>query len=158
MTIIKKILSLLYMWYWMIPIRLGALAFIVYFVLMYVIYGSLQPTEIKGFLESNGLNMFTGFFLPFGIPTFLSLGAMFGMAGPANAPSPTALEKAIQYRNGQMSVSSDKKAAEIFEKTAHLDVMQANINVPIMSSAVRGFDAKYGASSPTKVYNDIMNK
>jgi len=157
-TVIKKLLTLLYLWYWMIPIRFSALAFFAYFGLMYMIYGSLDPTEIERLLKSYGISMFWGFFVPFGVPTFLSLGAMFGTTSPDNAPSPSALDQAIQFRNGQMSVSSPTEAAEILEKTSHLDAMRVYGHMDVMKSAQQGFDAKYGASSPTKVYNDIMKK
>jgi hypothetical protein len=83
---------------------------------------------------------------------------MFGATNPDNAPNPSALDQAIQFRNGQMSVSSPTEAAEILQKTSHLDAMKIHGNTDVMKSAQQGFDAKYGAASPTKVYNDIMRK
>ena len=81
------------------------------------------------------------------------------MTYAGHAPSPNALERAIQFRNGQMSVATPQRAAEILQKTAHLDLINANKNTnQVFRSAAHGFDAKYGASSPTKVYRDIMDK
>lgn len=158
MNILKKLLLIPYMWYWMIPIRLGALAFAGYFLLMYLIYGSLSPIEIRLFLKESGTTMFWGFFVPFGVPTLLSLGAMFGVTSPSAAPNLNNINRAIQFRNGQMSVSTPQGAAEILEKTAHLDMIAANSDQPVFNSALQGFDAKYGASSPTTVFNEMMKK
>lgn len=159
MKFIKLIFKALYMWYWMLPIRLGFLALVAYIGMMYFAYGSLQMSEIRDVLEANGIGTFFGFFVPFGVPVFLSLGATFGIATSTNAPAPNALEQAIQFRNGQMNISTPQGAADILQKTAHLDLINANKDTnPVFKSAAHGFNAKYGASSPTKVYNDIMNK
>ena len=159
MKFIKIILKALYMWYWMLPIRLGLLALVAYFGMIYFIFGSLQMTQIRDILEASDMNTFTGLFIPFGVPMLLALGSTFGVTYAGHAPSPSALDRAIQFRNGQMSVSTPQQAADILQKTAHLDLISANKDTnSVFRSAAHGFDAKYGASSPTKVYNDIMNK
>lgn len=159
MNILRKLLYIPYMWYWMIPLRMGVIAFAGYFLMMFAIYGTISPTEIKLLLKDNGITMFWGYFIPFGIPTLLAFGAMFAATGASNiAPSPTALEDAIAYRNGQMSITTPQKAAEILNKTSNLDAMKVYGDMEVMKIAQQGFDAKYGASTPNRVFDDMMKK
>lgn len=154
--LIKIPLKALYLWYWVIPIRFSVLAFAAYFGVMYLLYGSLYASDIQNVLEANGVGMFWGFVVPFVVPVFLSLGATFSGGGNPNA-STSAIDDAIKFRNGQMNIAPPKKAAEILRKTAHLDVIQANKDSnDVFKNASYGFDAKYGISSPTKVFDDIM--
>lgn len=153
--IFKKILLALYMWYWIIPISFNVLAFAGYFLLMYLIYGSLQVSEINNFLEGHGISTFVGFFVPFGIPCFLALGAMFGLVSPSSLSS---IDQAIDYRNRQMGISTPKEAAEILQKTSTLDAMKVYGHMDVMKSANQGFNAKYGTSSPTTVFKDMVKK
>lgn len=55
-----------------------------------------------------------------------------------------------------MSKSSDKDASEILKKTTYLDMLQKN-DSDVFEKARRGFDATYGASSPTKAFRDLMD-
>lgn len=155
--LIKLPIKALYLWYWIIPFRFNVLAFAAYFGIMYLCYGSIHVSDIKEVVKANNLGMFWGFFVPFAVPCFISFGAMMGGDGLGSDASLSTIDRAIQFRNGQMNVASTKRASEILEKTAHLDVIKANKdNNKVFKRAEQGFNAKYGASSPSAIYKDIM--
>lgn len=153
MRVVRLILKILYLWFWVIPIQFGMLAFICYFGLIYLLYGTISVSEIKMFLGKNDTTFFICYWLPFAVPMLLSLGAIFGSSLGSKSKS---LEDAIIFRNGQMSKSSDKDASEILKKTTYLDMLQKN-DSDVFEKARRGFDATYGASSPTKAFRDLMD-
>ena len=72
MNLVKKILMMIakavYAWFYVIPFNLKFASFIAYSFIIYFVYGTYNPAEIEIVVESHGLSMFTGFFLPFGIP------------------------------------------------------------------------------------------
>jgi len=156
--ILKLILKILKAWYWDIPIRFNILAFLGYFAIIYLVFGTIEVDGIESILKAYDISFFVAIVIPLGIPMFLSFGAMFPESPIGCSPNKSALQSVIKYRNGQMSITSDKNAAEIYAKTADLDVMNANSDSEIYKTAIRGFNATYGASNPTKVYNDMMKK
>jgi hypothetical protein len=125
MKAIKNILLIakgLMYWFYIITFNLGIIAFIGYNVMIYFIYGSMDPYVIKSVLESNGISMAVGFALPFGIPYFISFFGLFGDS--TNKANTSALDNAIAHRNNMMSHKDDNKAFEIYQKTAHLDATE----------------------------------
>lgn len=155
-TILLAIGKVLLYWFYVIPFNLTIIAFVGYNVIMYFLYGSLNPTEIREVVEANGFNMVTGFLIPFGIPYIISLFRMFG-DGSRRAHS-TILEDTIAHRNRMMSHKSDKEAFRILQKTSHLDVMNANKDNPMFNKTVQGFSAKAGNKNPASVYKEFMGE
>lgn len=153
MRVVRLILKIIYFWYWHIPTKFGMLAFIGYFLLIYIFFGAISVSEIKVILGKNDATFFICFWLPFAVPMLLSLGAIFGSSA---GPKGKSLEDAIKFRNGQMNVSADKEASEILRKTSYLDMLNSN-DSDVFKKARRGFDATYGASSPTKAFRDLMD-
>lgn len=160
MKIIKNILlaiaKILMYWYYVIPFNLTIIAFIGYNLMIYLIYGAIDPKIIKEVLESYNISFFVGFVLPFGIPYILSVVRLFDSSGStANADI---LDGTITHRNMMISHKDDKEAYEIFKKTAHLDVMKSEKDSGMFSKAVRGFKADVGNRAPHNIYKDFMDK
>lgn len=151
MKVIRILFRILYLWYWFIPIHFGMLAFVLYFGIIYLLYGTLNMSEIEHILGKSEKLFFFCFWLPFGVPLLLSLGSIFGSPVGANSSH----NDALNFRNGQMSISSDKEASEILKETSYLDMLNSN-NSEVFEKAKRGFEAKYGAKPPTEVFNDMM--
>lgn len=162
MNVIVKIFSILFrlvaQWIWFIPLRFGVASIALYFLATYLIYGTIDSSEIERILGNTGFNVFFGWMLPLGWPSFLAFASMFGSGSNSTSKSNN-LDDAIKFRDGQMNQHSDAKAFEIYNATAHLDVMRDNASRgEAYSQASRGFDAKYGTHSPSYIYNDIMKK
>lgn len=152
--IIRFLARVIYLWYWWIPIQLGILSLMSYFGLIYLLFGTIDITEIQEILGNCETSFFLYFWVPFAVPIFLSLGACF--ASPVGSKS-RSLDEAIRYRNGQMSVKPDKEAAEILGRTSYLDMLNSN-DWNVFLAARQGFDARYGAKPPTEVFKDLMKK
>jgi hypothetical protein len=151
--IIYFILKLLKWWFWSIPLRFNILATATYFGIFYLVFGTIDVFDASKIMEKNGIN--DGFIIFFAIPILLSF-ASFMAPSFGNASSP--LSDAIKYRNGQMAINEDKKASEIFQKTAILDAMNNSSNSETMKQAERGFNARFGNDPPSKIFDELTKK
>jgi hypothetical protein len=152
------IVKLLAQWFYVIPFNFHAIAFIGYNVLIFFLYGSFNPTEIKEVVEANGLTMTTGFWIPFAIPYLISFFRMFG--DQTNRANTQAIDDAIAHRDRIMSHKDDKEAYKIFQKTAGLDVLKAGANSgdPMFTKAVQGFNAHHGNENPANIYKNFLEE
>jgi len=156
-NILLTIAKVLMYWFYVIPFNLTIIAFIGYNLMIYFIFGAIDPKVIQSVLEDNGIGMTLGFLLPFGIPYFISFFRMFGDS--ENRADTNSLDRVIAHRDNIMSHKDDKEAFNIYQKTANLDVMRdgAKSGSPVFKKAVTGFNATVGNSNPAKVYKGFMN-
>ena len=156
-NILIFILKVIMYWFYIIPINFTIIAFAAYNIIIYLIFGTLDPKGIEYILESNGISMFLGFVLPFGIPYIISFFTMF--SDSSNRANTDILDSVIAHRNNIMSHKSDKEAYIIYKKTGNLDMMKSGVEVgnATFNKAVTGFNATVGISNPAKVYKDLMD-
>lgn len=156
-TIAKILLYLakaLNYWFLVIPIRFSFIAFIGYNTLIYFIAGSFDVRLAEKVVNEFGINSVWLVF-GLGLPYFISFFSMFAVTRKSSENT-SSLDKAIEYRNGQMSVKTDKEAFEIYKKTTLLDVMKANKDEYAYKQAIKGFNATSGNDTPQKVLRDYM--
>ncbi len=155
-------LKVLNYWFFVIPGgRFALFVFVGHFLIIDYAQGDQPNYLFVRQLGGAGSLGHIGFYIIFGIPFFWSFISMFAMTSGSprlGSKMNSTLDNAIAYRNGQMNVASPKEAAEILQKTSHLDAMKIHGHMDSMKSAEQGFNAKYGSSSPSKVYKDIMKK
>jgi len=157
-NLLLAIAKVLMYWFYVIPFNLTIIAFIGYNVMIYLIFGAIDPKVIQEVCEANGVSMTLGFFLPFGIPYFISFFRMFGES--ENRANTDILDRTLAHRDNIMSHKDDKEAFEIYQKTAGLDMMKAGASTgnSTFKKAVTGFNATVGNSNPAKVYKGLMDK
>lgn len=163
--ILKKAFLLFKFWLWDFPIFFSAICLFVNVGIICLISGGFDVNfseEIsKSFISEHIVYIF------FGWPAFFSFGAIMGGSGNSSGKGSDALSDLIDFRNGQMLISSPSEAAEILKKTAHLDVMQQNQrsnevfssrHTDAIGHASSGFQASYGLHSPSTLYKDLVKK
>ena len=155
-NILLVIAKVLMYWFYIIPFNLTIIAFLGYNLAIYLIFGAIDPKVIQEVCEANGVSMFVGFWIPFAIPYIISFFRMFGDS--TNQANTDSLDKVLEHRDQMMAHKDDKEAYNIYNKTAHLDVMKAGANSgdPTFAKAVTGFNATVGNSNPVKVYKVFM--
>lgn len=148
------LLKILNWWFLKIPIRFSILALLGYCGLFFLLFGTMNLPKVENILES--IHLPKKSWMIIGGPMFISFVALFvGGKGSKNVSS---LDKVVQFRNGQMGISSDKKASEILQKTSELDAMQNNKDSEVYNKAKRGFEARFGTSSPATAFKELMDK
>jgi len=155
------LLKVLNYWFFVIPGRVALFAFIGYNLFIYFYFGAWDVNVVREALGGRYSTEYQLFLLFIVFPMVWSFFSMFAMTmdGPRfSNRTNSALDAAIAYRNGQMTVSTSKKAFEIYKDTAHLDVMSTNKNSAIFEQAVRGFNAKHGNSTPQKIFKAFTDK
>lgn len=151
---IYLILKISRWWFWEIPTRFSILALCSYSGLLFLLFGSMNVSKIENIIES--VNLPSKLWMFIGTPMFVSFVSLFVGAKVSNDIE--ALEKVIRFRNGQMGISSDKKASKILQKTSQLDVLSTHDNSEMYEKAKRGFEARFGTSSPTTVFKKLMDE
>lgn len=155
------LLKVLNYWFFLIPGRFTILALVCYYFLIDYIVGDQAFYLFNRQLSESWEYLPGVFWIVFGFPTLWAFISMWAdtMSGPRFGDSMnSALDSAIAYRNGQMSISSPKKAFDIYRDTTHLDVMKKNSQNKTFEQAVQGFNAKYGNSSPQKIFKEFTKK
>lgn len=159
MNTIAKILlylvKILNYWFLVIPMKMSLFAFIGYNLIILGVFGAIDMGVVKDALDLSNINH-AWFNILIGFPYFISFYSMFAGANTSTGGLTSSLDRAIDYRNGQMSVKSDKDAFELYKKTANLDVMKANQGSHAYSKAIKGFNATSGNDSPQKVLKDYL--
>lgn len=150
--ILVFLLKVLMYWFYIIPFNFHIIALAGYMLLFKVLYGGWQGYIVERACEDYGVSYFWGCFVPFAVPFFIAFFRLFTIGNNTNRASTSALDNAIEHRNRMMNHKSDKEAYEIFQKTSSLDVMK---NSNAFDNAVRGFNAEYGNSSPSKIFDDF---
>lgn len=133
-----------------IPFRLTIIALLFYNLIIYLLFNSLNPTEIN-YILGVGSYWHHIFWIGIGVPYFISFISMYAVS----SVNSNALASLIRFRNGQMSISPDKTAFEIFRRTAVLDAMQQNEGTEIYEKAIQGFNALHSAKSPQSVFKEM---
>jgi len=156
--IILKVLNFLL---FVMPSRFSLLVLFGYNFAIYLYFGAWSIETVQQTLGYDSI-AYKLFLLFVEFPIFWSFICCFADAKMASSHRAgtisSALDSAIAYRNGQMSNKTPQKAFDILRKTSNLDVMKANENNPTFEQAIMGFNAKYGNSSPTKVFNEFTKK
>lgn len=161
MNLIKNILltiaKVLMYWFYVIPFNFTVIAFAGYNLMIYLIFGAIDPKVIQEVCEANDVSMTLAFWLPFAVPYFISLFRMFGDS--SNRANTDILDDTIAHRNRVMSIKTDKEAFDIYKKTAVLDVMKAGATNgdPTFERAVTGFRATVRNDNPAGVYKGLMD-
>lgn len=148
------LLHLIKIWIWVIPKNLTIIAIAGYFGLMYLLYGTIHVSEIKSDFGDNKWGYFFGFILPLALPMLIAFISMFSQGASSNGNS---LQRAIQFRNSQMRNKTPIEASEVLKETSYLDALCKD-DSDVFEKARRGFNAQYGNSPPTRVFEDIMDK
>lgn len=149
---IRIIIWGIYLWFWLVPTCLTVVAIAIYFGLIYWIFDTVHISEIKEYFGYDKWGYLFGFILPLALPMFIAFIAMMAQGKGAES----SLQQAIRFRNGLMIVKPPVKASNILRKTAFLDALNSD-DSEVYEKARRGYNAKYGNSSPTKVFNDLMD-
>ena len=158
LKIILISLKVINYWLLVIPAKFSFFAFVGYCLFVYFYFDTVHISEIREVLggsESLGYNLFMIFI---GLPFTISFFSMFsqGMSAPGSAVN-TALDSVIEYRNGQMNITTPNKAYEIYKKTAHLDVIKANANSELGRKVSEGFTAEMRNASPQEIYKKFVD-
>ncbi|MES2589741.1 MAG: hypothetical protein V4622_12235 [Bacteroidota bacterium] len=69
----------------------------------------------------------------------------------------SALDNAIEYRNGQIGVQTPQQAFETMKKTDVLDQIRANKGIDAYDKALTGFNAQYGNQTPQNTFKGLTN-
>ena len=155
------LLKLLNFWFFVIPGRFSLLALVGYNLGMYLYFGKWNMDIVRDTLGYNTTS-YNLFLLFVGFPMFWSFICCFASAkmtsNSRRGSLNSALDSAIEYRNGQMSVKTPQKAFDILKQTSSLDMMKANEKTPTFEQAIMGFNAKYGNASPTRIFDELTKK
>lgn len=71
--------------------------------------------------------------------------------------SSSALDRAIEYRNGQMGVQTAQEAFKTLKNTASLDMMKTNVGNDSFDKALQGFNAQLGNKTPQEIFNKLSS-
>jgi len=156
-TLLVYLLKILNYWIIKIPLKLGIFSWIIYFSIIYFIFGTIEISKINHrIIGDNHLYSFL-FGLFFVIPMvwafFVTLGICIGSDDNGKTGFDRGLDGILYYRDQKMNHASPEKAYEIMKKTVHLDLMDKD---PVFENAKIGFLNKYGNSGPGKIYEDFM--
>lgn len=156
------IFSLLNWWLLKIPSRFSFIALVGNFLIIRWFQDGrplyMLERDLRGVSE---FVLFT-FWIAFGWPMFWAFICCWSASKMASSgfikSNSSALDKVIDFRNGQMSNKTAQDSFEILKKTSSLDLMKANDGNPTFAKALNGFNALHSNSTPQKVYKDLTSK
>lgn len=152
------LIRLLNIWFFIIPGRLTVIAFVTYYLILSWIIGDQPIYLFNRSLKEKGEWSYLLFWIFFGWPLFWSFVCMFASSSTtAGTIENSTLKSVLKFRDGQMSVSTPKKAFRIFQKTALLDVIDDNVEKEQLKRAGQGFNALYGNVAPQEIYKGLMD-
>jgi hypothetical protein len=148
-------------WFSKIPCRYSFFALAGYNLLIYFVFGRWSIEAVQETLGRDSYRM-TLFHIFISLPMFISFICCWSDAKMTSSKfrknSSSALDNAIEYRNGQVSNRTAQDAFKIMKETAILDQMKANSGNESFDKAVQGFNALHGNSTPQKVYKELTSK
>ena len=154
--ILILVLRVINLWLFIIPSRFTILALVFYFFVYNWIVGDQEFYLFKRELGGAGSwqnGLFAIFIL---FPIFYSWICMFTAVKTGDKINAT-LDDAINFRNGQMRISTPQNAFKILQKSSSLDVLKANQENKIYADANIGFRALHGNDSPQKIYKGFID-
>ena len=158
-SLLKLFLKILNIWFFILPSRFPILYMVGLFFLMKWVTKD-QPHYL--FVRELGGVKTWGYFLFmlfFEFPFFWSFFCLWGDVKMLSRRSNNnSLDAAIQYRNGQVDISTPQKAFDIYSKTASIDMMKANEGNPTFERAIQGYNALYGNKTGPETYNALTEK
>lgn len=159
--ILLFILNLLNWWLLKIPSRFSVLALVGYNLFIYFAFGRWSIDAVQETLGFGTYKMAL-FHLFISFPMFWSFICCWSGAKMATSnfrkSNTSALDNAIEYRDGQIGVQTPQEAFETMKKTAVLDQMKANEGNASFDKAIQGFNAELGNKPPQEVYKGLTKK
>jgi hypothetical protein len=156
-NLIMMSLKVINYWLLVIPTKFSFFAFAGYNILIYLYFGEIDMNVVRDTLGGRGSFMYFIFILFIGIPYLLSFFSMLSMhMSTPGAAVNSALDRAIAYRNGQMSIKTPNEAYKIYKQTSHLDLMKSNSNSELGAKVARGFTAEMRNASPQDIYKKFV--
>lgn len=148
------LIKILNAWIFIIPSKLELVATIIYFGIMYLIFGTASMAELKyHVLEGNWFAQ-AAVWLLLGLPAFWGFASYMHDTSSVGGGVNNGLDQLIAHRNNMMNHAAPKDAYKIAKKTSHLDLINSGSSY---KNAVLGFNATVGKDGPSKAYKDIMN-
>ncbi|MBN9294988.1 MAG: hypothetical protein J0G96_13505 [Flavobacteriia bacterium] len=155
------ILKILNWWFFKIPGRFSFFALVGYNLLIYFCFGRWSIEAVEESLGSDSFKYFL-FLLFIAFPMFWSFICCWSGAKMTSSQfsknNTSVLDRAIDYRNGQIGVQTPKQAFETMKKTAVLDQMKANEGSKAFDKAMQGFNAQYGNKPPQAIFEKLTGK
>ena len=138
-----------------LPMKLKLITVAYSFGIMYLLLGTTSMTDLGNGPQAISWVGQAAVFIFLGLP---SLVGVFTWLSEGEDPKVNTIDghlnSVISHRNNMMNHSSAKEAHQIMKKTAHLDMMKTGG----YSNAVMGFNATSGKNSPSKVYEELVDK
>jgi hypothetical protein len=152
-------LNLLKWWFFNIPSRFSLLALVGNFLIIYWFQDGRPLYLLQRDLRGISDFAYCAFWICFGFPLFFSFFCCWTEAKMTSSKfrknSTSALDNAIEFRNGQKGIQTAQEAFKTLKNTASLDQMKANEGNSAFDKSIQGFNALYGNKTPQEVYKGL---
>lgn len=154
------IFSLLNWWFFKIPSRYSVIALVGYNLLIYFTFGRWSIDAVQETLGKDSYKMAL-FHIFISFPMFWSFICCWSNAKLTSSKfrksNTDAIDRAIEYRNGQIRVQTPQEAFETMKKTAVLDQISTNNGIDAYDKAMQGFNADFGNKTPQEIFNKLSS-